>query len=199
MLDVIESRLTESQDGGDMTQIPVRELLNAVGRRAYGPLLLSIGLFSISPVTAIPGLTWASAAVAALIAGQMALGMKLPWLPRRMLDANAPCGPLLRFIKHARPTARVIDRFIRPRFTFLAAPPFVNLIALLCLGAALITIPLGLVPFAPIIPGLAILLFGLGMTAKDGLLLMFGVASVAGATALLVDLSDRVNLPIPFL
>jgi hypothetical protein len=47
-------------------------------------------------------------------------------------------------------------------------------IALLVILAALITYPLSFVPIAPLLPGLAITLFGLGMTARDGLLLAVG-------------------------
>ena len=43
------------------------------------------------------------------------------------------------------------------------------------IGAALITIPLGLIPFGPFVPSLAIVIFGLGMTARDGLILLLGL------------------------
>ena len=40
--------------------------------------------------------------------------------------------------------------------------------------------PLGLVPFAPLAPGVAIVIFGLGMTAKDGLFLLLGSVWAGG-------------------
>ncbi|MDX2235174.1 MAG: exopolysaccharide biosynthesis protein [Hyphomonadaceae bacterium] len=172
--------------------VTLRELLGAVGRRSYGPLLLVIGLFSISPATVVPGMTWLSAGLTLVVALQMALGMQRPWLPKGALDRSISRDLVVKGVNGFRPWARRIDSFLKPRLTFLAAAPFVNLIALLCAAAALITIPLGFIPFAPIAPGLVIVIFGLGMTARDGLLLLLGVAGVAGTAALSWPLISRV-------
>lgn len=157
-------------------------LLNAVGRRSYGPVLLVLGLFSISPATIVPGMTWLAAFVVLLIAGQMVFGRRRPWLPRQITNICVPRRPLFNFIEDARPRLERIDGvWLRPRLTFLNRQPFVNVIALLVAAAALVTIPLGLIPFAPLAPGFAIVLFGLGMTARDGLWLMLGAALFGAA------------------
>ena len=156
--------------------VTFRDILATVGRRAYGPLLLIVGLFSISPATVVPGMTWLSAALVLVISLQMAVGQHRPWLPKHLLDASISRDGLMKGISALRPWARRIDALLKPRLTFLAAQPFVNLIAVLCVAAALITFPLGFVPFAPLAPGIAIVIFGLGMTAKDGLLLLVGSA-----------------------
>ncbi len=172
--------------------VTFRELMAAVGRRSYGPLLLVIGLFSISPATAVPGMTWLSAALTLVVALQMAVGMKRPWLPGGVLNRQISADLLTKGVKGFRPWARRIDIFLKPRLTFLAAAPFVNLIALLCAAAALITIPLGFIPFAPLAPGLVIVLFGLGMTARDGLLLLLGALGIGATVALSWPLVVRV-------
>ena len=41
--------------------------------------------------------------------------------------------------------------------------------------------PLGLIPFAPLAPGIAVVFFGLGMVARDGLWLLLGPAFLSGA------------------
>lgn len=164
--------------------IAIGDLLTTVGRRAYGPLLLLIGLFGISPLTAIPGLTWLSALLVLLVAGQMALGRQTPWLPKKALSVEVSRQLVRKGVVAARPWAKRIDAFIAPRLTFLSAPPFVNLVALVCVLAALVTFPLGVIPFAPLAPGLAVVLFGLGITARDGVLLTLGMVVVAGATYL---------------
>lgn len=159
-------------------QVSIRELLETVGRRSYGPLLLIIGLFAISPATIVPGMTWLSAVLTLIIASQMLVGRRTPWLPKRALDATISRDLVVKGVSAARPWAQRIDKMLKPRLTFLAVQPFVNLVALVCMGAALITIPLGFIPFAPLAPGLAIVIFGLGMTARDGLLLLTGLVSV---------------------
>lgn len=157
-------------------------LLAAVGRSSYGPLLLIVGLFSISPATILPGMTSVAAIITLLIAVQMAVGMPRPWLPRAVLKLKAPRRAMLAFLDKARPRVERIDGvWLRPRLEFLTEAPFVNLVALCVVASALVTIPLSFIPFGPVAPGLAVVLFGLGMTARDGLWLLLGVAFTAGA------------------
>lgn len=169
----------DRQDGADVS---VAHILSAVGPRAYGPLLLIVGLVSISPLTAAPGATWLSAAVALLLSVQMMTGARHPWLPRSALDLSVPNGRLQRAASRLRPCARRIDRVSGPRLTWLVDPPFAIITAAACAAAALLTFPLGLIPLAPIAPGLAISFFGLALTTRDGLMAGLGWISI-GAIA----------------
>jgi hypothetical protein len=192
LLDSLCAEVDCGQGPDAPASVAVVNILQATGRRSFGPLLLVIGLFAVSPLTAVPGMTWASAAITFLVAIQLAFGLQHPLVPRKVLQMKIGRDGLLAAINALRPTARVVDRFLKPRLTWLAFPPFANLIGLLCVAAALITIPLGLVPLAPVVPGLAIVLFGLGLTAKDGLLLALGAATFGGAIWLLVHLGLRI-------
>lgn len=179
VLDDLQAAVGE--EGSAPPNMTLREVMASVGRASYGPLLLIIGLFAISPATIIPGMTWLAAALMLLIAGQMALGMKHVWLPRWALDAKAPRSMVRLGVREAREWSLKIDGLLKPRLEFLARPPFVNVVAVLCIGSALISFPLGLIPFAPLAPGLAVVFFGLGMVARDGLWLGLGTALVVGA------------------
>lgn len=162
--------------------VPLGVVLSAVGRRSYGPLLLILGVFALSPLTVVPGLTALTAIVTLIIALQMAVGAKRPWLPRRMLRLNVPRGPLFSFVDRVRPTvAQVEGVWLRPRLEFLCSGPGAFLIAMCVALAALITLPLSIIPFGPLLPSLAVLLFGLGLTMRDGVLVGLGVALMAGA------------------
>ena len=178
VLDEIAWKVDHDDTPEDLT---LGEVLDSVGRRTYGPLLLVIGLFAISPATILPGMTWFAAALTLLVAGQMALGMKRTWLPRRALQAQLPREAVHAGVAGARNWAERIDGALKPRLTFLAKPPFVNVVALFCIAAALITFPLGLIPLAPLAPGLAVVFFGLGMVAHDGLWLSLGMAVLGGS------------------
>jgi hypothetical protein len=159
-------------------------LVSAVDRRSYGPLLLLVGLISISPATILPGMTSVAAFITLLIAAQMALGFHRPWLPKSVLDIKVPRRMLFAFLDRTRPRIEALDGgLLRERWTFLTVPFGVNLVALCVMAAALITFPLSLIPFAPIAPGIAIVLFGLGMTARDGLWLSVGVSLTAAIIA----------------
>jgi hypothetical protein len=175
-LDEIEERARAS-DGA----FTLGDIVEAVGRRSYGPLLLVIGLFAISPATIVPGMTWLAAALTLLVAGQMMLGLKRPWLPRSALRARAPSERTLTVLGKVRPWAERVDAVLKPRLVFLSHPPFVNLVAFFVIVAALVTFPLGLIPFAPLAPGVAVVAFGLGMVARDGLWLLLGASALGTA------------------
>src|SRR5690606_33561774 len=160
--------------------VPLAVVLSAVGRRSYGPLLLVMGLFAVSPLTVVPGLTTLTALVILCLALQMAAGARRPWLPRRMLTISVPRRPLFKFLDKVRPHVdRVDGRWLRPRLQFLCDGPCALLIAACVAAAALITLPLSIIPFGPVLPSLAVVLFGLGMTTRDGLLVAVGVALLA--------------------
>lgn len=180
LLDVIDTQA----GGGDLT---LNDLLKAVGRRAYGPLLLLVGLVSISPAALIPGSTWAFAILTLVISAQLMLHKDRLWMPQRALRMKISGDKLCGFIRMSRPVARIVDKVLRPRLTALAEPPLVIVIALLCAIAGLITFPLGLIPLAPFVPGIAIAFFGLGLTARDGLVLLLGAAVMSGALWLLAS------------
>lgn len=185
LLGVLAERIDgDRSKGSGEPSLTVADVLDLIGRRAYGPLLLIVGLISISPAALIPGSTWAFAALILLISVQLALHKDRPWMPKAALKMKLSEEKLGKFIKGARPTARVIDKIVKPRWSFLAKPPWVIAIAVLCMLAALVTFPLGLIPIAPLAPGLAVVLFGLGLTARDGVLLSIGAAVIGGAFGL---------------
>ena len=170
-----------------VASVRLHDIFEAIGRRAYGPLLLLLGLIAISPVTAVPGATWAFAGLTLAVALQLTMGAPSPLMPPNLMRMEISSSGLVKAIDALRPWAKRIDWFLKPRLTFLVRAPWVILIGLLVAAAALVTFPLGFIPFAPMIPGLAIVLFGLGLVAKDGLLLLAGVGAVAGACFLARD------------
>lgn len=179
--DVLDHIAQKADHDDTPESLTLGEVLESVGRRTYGPLLLVVGLIAVSPLTALPGTTWFVAALTLLVAGQMALGLKHTWLPRSALQMRIPRDSVHNGVAAFRPWARGIDALLKPRLQFLSRPPFVSLVALLVIGAALVTFPLGLIPLAPIAPGLAVVFFGLGMTARDGVWLLLGMLVVGGA------------------
>ena len=182
-LESLLSSLTECTSGD---QVTVRDMLNAVGRRSYGPILLLLGFIAISPLTILPGTSWVTALVILLIAGQILLGRTFPWVPKRILDMTFPRAALVSGVEQARKYARPVDKVLKPRLPFLSQPPFIGLAALVCIAAALLMFPLGFLPFGPVLPSLAVLLFGLGLTARDGIVLIGAGCGLAGAVWVLL-------------
>ena len=96
-------------------------------------------------------------------------------------------------IKLADPYVCQVDRFLKPRLAVLTSPLFAPFVALICIAAAILTIPLGLVPFGPVLPGLTVFLFGLALTARDGFVLILAALGLAAACWLLFRLWARIS------
>lgn len=179
----------------DGESVSVGDLLNAVGRRSYGPVLLLLGFIAIGPLTIIPGASVLMALVTLIFALQMVIGRPYPWIPKKALEFSFPRKHLIAGVAVVDKYVVQVDRFLKPRLTFLTRSPFVQIVALACVGAALVTLPLSFVPLGPFIPSLTILLFGLAITARDGFVLLLAGASLGGAIYLLM----RVWAALPFL
>lgn len=170
LLDKLEKRVERDGPSPD-GKLSIHDILEVVGRRAYGPLLLIIGIMSVSPLALIPGSTWVFASLTLIVAIQMAVNLRRPWLPESALKVSFPEPQIQAALKKARPWTQAIDKIVRPRLQFLAGEPWLAIVALLAIVAALATFPLSFIPLAPFIPGATIILIGLGVTARDGVLL----------------------------
>jgi hypothetical protein len=163
--------------------VTLGQLMRIVERRSFGAVILLLGLIAISPLTIVPGATWTVAAVTLLFSIQL-LFAQHPVLPKAMLNLKMPRPALESFVKASRKMAHVADSVTAPRLTFLTRPPFVIGVAVVCVLASLVTFPLGLVPLGPVLPGLSILLMGIGLTARDGVFLLLSTLAMAGSILL---------------
>ena len=77
-----------SQTDGE--SVSVGDLLNAVGRRSYGPVLLLLGFIAISPLTIIPGASVLMAVVTLIFAIHIVIGRPYPWIPKKALEFRNP-------------------------------------------------------------------------------------------------------------
>lgn len=173
-------RLNEAVDGD---RVALGRLVEALNQRGFGPLLLAPALIAMLPTGAVPGVPTICAVTIVLTAVQLAAGKRSPWLPawlrRRELDRHS----FGRAYKVARPVTSRLDRLIRPRLVVMVAEPVPRLLALLCCLLALLMIPLELIPLAAAMPASAIAFLGLGLSARDGVLIVVGLTAAAGAVA----------------
>lgn len=187
-----QTLLQSFADRSDGDTISVRDLLTIVGRRAHGPVILLLGFIAVSPLTIVPGASWLVAMLTLIFAVQIVLGRRYPWVPKKILDAEFPRKYLLQAVNGGMRWASAADRLTAPRLTFLTDTPFVQLTALACVAAALITFPLGLVPFGPLLPALAILLIGVGLSARDGAFLLLAFAALGAGGLVMMRVADKV-------
>ena len=92
----------------------------------------------------------------------------------------------------------MVDALVRPRLVFLTEAPFVQMVGLVCVAAALITYPLGLIPLGPLLPSLAVLLLGLALTARDGVVVLLALATFSGSVLIMLRVLPKLAQFWPF-
>lgn len=180
-LSQILSNLVDDTKGEKVT---LGELFDTLDQRSYGPLLLLPALIAVAPTGAIPGMSIVTGSIIALFAVQLLIGRSHPWLPEMLESFEFSRKTLSRSVDKSMPWVKAVESHLRRRFTLLAEPPANRIVALLCLLLALTMFPLALLPFAVAVPGTAIMFFALGLTTRDGLLILAGFVFSAAAIAL---------------
>lgn len=180
MLDRIE------ESAKDEERVSLGQIVEAVGSRSFGPLLLMAGVIMASPLTGIPSVPTSMGIVVLLIATQLLFRRQHFWLPRWLLKRSIAANKFTRGIDWLRPSARFIDRWLRPRL-----PLFINGVSIYIIAIAGIAIAacmplMELVPFSAHIAGLALTAFGLSLIAKDGLLALLAFVATAITFGLVV-------------
>lgn len=170
----------------DKEKISLGEIIEAVGSRSFGPLLLTAGVISVSPLSGIPGMPTAMGTLVLLIGVQLLFRRSYFWLPHWLLKRTVTHAKIVKTLKWIVPPARFIDRWLRPRLTMLVQNGGSYLIAVVCILVALTMPVMELVPFAATSAGFVVSLCGLALIARDGLLaliaILFTIALFAAAT-----------------
>ena len=165
----------------DADPVSTGRVVDAVGRRSFGPLLLVPGLVTLAPVIGdIPGVPTLMGLVVLLVAGQLVFGRDCFWLPHWLLKRAVARDKVCRVIGWLRPVAGFLDRIARPRLTVLTRGAGVYVVAVACILIAAAMPPMEFVPFSANGAGVALTLFGLGLIAHDGLLALLGLVITAG-------------------
>ena len=167
--------------------VTLGELMRIVERRSFGAVILLLGVIAISPLTIVPGATWTVAAVTLMFSLQLMFA-RHPVLPKQLMTMKMPRPALESFVRSMRQAAHIADNITGPRLIFLTQQPFVIAVGIVCVLASLVTFPLGLVPLGPVLPGLSIVLMGIGLTARDGVFLFLSTLAMAGSILLLTRL-----------
>ncbi|WP_395455111.1 exopolysaccharide biosynthesis protein [Azospirillum melinis] len=168
-----------SPPGEDRSKISLGEIMDALGDRAFGALLLILSIPNVLPV---PGLSTATGVPMILLGAQMAAGRHSPWLPRRMLAASFDRKAFLGVIRRAKPWAERVERHLRPRLPAMAGPTAERLLGLaVVVLAVILSLP---IVFGNQPPALAIALIALGLMESDGVFVSAGL--VAGLLAIVI-------------
>ena len=171
--------LRELASAGD-GELRVRDVIEAFGERAFGALLLFLGLLSLIP---IPGATTLTGVPLVFVAVQLIIGRQSLWLPRRVLEGGVDRENFRRRIERALGWVERAERLTRPRLAWATSDLGERLIGLVCLVmACVLVLPIW---FGNFVPAVAVILLALGLLQRDGVFVLLGAVAAAGAFVVL--------------
>jgi hypothetical protein len=158
--------------------ISVGELMERIGGRALGALLLVFGLACTLPLP--PGGTTIFGAPLVLLAPQLMIGARAPWLPATLRDRRIQTAQLNKGLPRLLRWLEPMEAFSRPRLSFLFGPVGQRLVGLVCTALALVLIlP---IPLGNLLPAAAVSVLSLALVQRDGVLALLGYI-LAGLSA----------------
>jgi len=170
----------------DRERVSLGEIIDTLGARGFGPLLVTLSAFLILPVGMIPGMPGLVAIVLALIGLQMLIGQKRLWAPVGVRNRTVSADLLRISISRARPIARRLRPVLMPRYYGLVDNGLIlTSAAAIFIGTGVVIFLIGFIPGLPFVLSIHVLLIGLGMTARDGIVTALGFAAIAPAVWLL--------------
>lgn len=154
------------------------QLLDGLGRRAFGMLLFVAALPAFIPIPVGGAL---SGPLIMLVAAQLLVGMGHPWLPGFIARRGPKRQALARFERIVDPWLGRLERVVRPRLTVVLDHPLASAFTglLLLLLGLLLALP---IPLTNYLLGGLILLYALALLERDGALML--VAWALGIAAL---------------
>lgn len=164
-----------AQVASDRDEVYLATIMDALGTRSFGPVLLLIGVILVSPLSGLPGMPTTMGIGLVLISLQLVIGREAFWLPRWLLQRHVASHRLQGALEWLDRPARFIDWWLRPRLSLLASNGGAIVIAAVCLLLGLSMPVMELVPFSATAAGLAVVAFGLALVAIDGLFVILGL------------------------
>ncbi|QSP95098.1 exopolysaccharide biosynthesis protein [Marinobacter salinisoli] len=169
-------------------QVSIGDLLDAVGQRSFGPVVLIAGLLTLAPLIGdIPGVPTLLGLLVLLTLGQLLFQRPAIWIPSQLSNRQLARDKLENGLDWMDRPARFIDRWTSQRLTWLVRGPGRYLTALICMLVAAALPAMELVPFSANGGGLALTLFGIALVADDGLFALLGILFTGGTLWIVIS------------
>ncbi|MBW4558795.1 MAG: exopolysaccharide biosynthesis protein [Trichormus sp. ATA11-4-KO1] len=154
-------------------QVTLAEILLLAKERIFGFLLVILSLPSALPVPA-PGYSIPFGILIFLLAVQLIIGAKIPWLPQRMMNHPIKLETVQKFLKAGIPWLRRIEAIARPRLTYICTtlPGRVIIGSAIALMAISMMIP---IPGTNTLPAIGVFVTSFGLLEDDGAISLSGL------------------------
>jgi len=146
-----------------------------------GPVLFVLTLPVLLPLP--PGVSMVLALPLLLVAPQIVFGRREVWLPKALMRRMIKRPALVKLIRRVLPPLERVEKVVRPRLRFLTGRFGASIVGIACtLIALVLVLP---IPFANLVPALAMGAFSIGLTRKDGLFVLAGYGLIAVAVGMI--------------
>jgi hypothetical protein len=177
-------------------RISLRDILQAMGDRAFGVLMLILALPNAIGIGTIPGLSTVTGVPQIFVAIQMILGLSRPWFPAWGLDRSLAAADFRTMVERSVPYLEKGERLLQPRWPGLVSPLAERVIGVVCLILACVqALP---IPFGNQPPAVAVALLSLGIIERDGLFVVIGFAAAMVATAIALTVAGAISAGVVY-
>ncbi|MDX8353904.1 exopolysaccharide biosynthesis protein [Cognatiyoonia sp. IB215182] len=166
----------------DKEQVSVAQILKILGARGHGPIILTLAGLMMLPTGMLPFMPSIIGILISLTAFEMLVGGQGVSVPGRVGRIMINAQMLRAGLDRAAPIFDRLGRLMHPRAQFLVH----NKLALTAIAVVLLMISgtmiiVGAIPGLPFILCVPVLLFGLGLTAGDGVVVALALVACIGA------------------
>ncbi len=173
--ELLSERLNKVVQAMPAEGVTLGHLLQLVGPDGLMLLVALLSLVFLIPVS-IPGVSTVFGLAILMISVSRLFGRDL-WMPQRFQRRVIPTEKLMPAFKRAFTWLHRLEKISKPRrLEWLAADGVIGVInsCALILGAVLLMMPFGLIPFSNTIPALALLCLAIGIVQRDGVCIILG-------------------------
>lgn len=179
-------------DASDDDSLTVGEIVLLFGRRAFGALMFIFAIPNTLPLP--PGSSSILGLPLVLLAPQVMLGFRRPWLPKFIYNRHVKSSDLHRLLDPLISKLERVEKISRPRLTFLFGPIGDRVIGVVCTLLAIVLIfP---IPLGNLAPAICIGALSLGLFQRDGVIALVGYGVFVLSIGLLVLSAGAVMLAV---
>lgn len=154
-------------------RLPFGEILDGLGERSFGVLLLILALINCIPMP--PGGSTVFGATMMLVGLQLLVGLQEPWFPGFIRRRSIPRAAFRSGVNRLVPYLQRIESWTRPRASWLTTGIGERLAAVfIVILSFVVSMPIPIVGNIP--PSIAISIIAMGLIERDGLHLLGGLA-----------------------
>lgn len=160
-------------DDAQSEKVTLADILNLSGERTFGFLLVLLSLPSALPIPA-PGYSVPFGIVMWLLAVQLIVGRRRPWLPGGWQQKGFKVVEVQKLVKAGLPWLKRIEVLSRPRLTGICT----SFLGRVILGVAIALMSMSMmipIPGTNTLPAIGIFITGFGLLDDDGLISLAGL------------------------